>query len=123
MLVLVAHGSRDPAWRASVESIVEALEEELGPQRVALAYMDCSPPTLMDVVSAGAEAGIKEFHVLPLFLAPQGHVDKDVAPMTREVQDAYPELHVKMLPPLGQQVEYREALGRIALRTEGTPKT
>lgn len=119
MLVLVAHGSRDPDWRASVESIVESLEQELGSGRVRLAYMDLSPPTLMDVVSGAASAGETQFRILPLFLAPQGHVERDVKPLTQEVQAAWPDLDVELLPALGQQPEYREALGRIAHRTEG----
>jgi sirohydrochlorin cobaltochelatase len=120
MLVLVAHGSRDPDWRASVESIIESLERELGSGRVRLAYMDLSPPTLMDVVSGAAAAGETEFRILPLFLAPQGHVERDVKPLTQEVQAAWPDLDVELLPALGQLPEYQEALGRIAIRTAGT---
>ena len=92
MLVLVAHGSRDPAWRASVEAIVDRLEEDLGPDQVRLAYMDCAPPTLHEVVSGAAEAGVMSFRVLPLFLAPQGHVDKDVRPLTEAVRQSRPDL-------------------------------
>lgn len=119
MLVLVAHGSRDPAWRASVEVIVERLERDLGPDRVRLAYMDCAPPTLHDVVSGAAHAGVVSFRVLPLFLAPQGHVEKDVRPLTEDVRRAWPELDIELLPALGQQPEYRQALAHIARRTDG----
>lgn len=123
MLVLVAHGSRDPAWRASVEGIVRELERDLGPDRVRLAYMDCAPPTLLDVVSQAAEGGVEEFRVLPLFLAPQGHVERDVRPVTEAVQKAWPGLDIELLPPLGQQPEYREALARIAQRSHGRRHT
>ena len=119
MLVLVAHGSRDPAWRASVEDIVALLERDLGPDQVRLAYMDCSPPTLLDVVTEAAEAGVVSFRVLPLFLAPQGHVEKDVRPLTEDVRRAWPDVDIELLPALGQQPEYRQALARIARRTDG----
>ena len=120
MLILVAHGSRDPEWRASVEAVVRSLEDELGPDRVRLAYMDLTPPTLMDVAGAAAEAGARKVSVLPLFLASQGHVERDVRPMTDEVRVALRNLDVELLPPLGQHAEYRDALARIARRTQGT---
>ena len=50
MLIAIAHGSRNPAWRVAVERQFALLREELGPGSVRLAYMEFSPPTLMDVV-------------------------------------------------------------------------
>jgi sirohydrochlorin cobaltochelatase len=102
--------------------MVAQLEMDLGPDRVGLAYMDLAPPTLLDVVSRAAEAGVVAFRVLPLFLAPQGHVERDVRPLTEAVRRARPDLDIELLPALGQQPEYREALARIADRTHGKPR-
>ena len=46
-----------------------------------------APGAHPDVVSGAAEAGVTSFRVLPLFLAPQGHVEKDVRPLTEEVPE------------------------------------
>jgi len=118
VLILVAHGSRDARWRASVESVVDSVEAAVGPGRVMLAYMDLTPPTLLDVVTEAANAGVKSVHVLPLFLAEQGHVERDVRPLTDEVRRARPDLEIELLPALGQQPEYEQALRSIAHRVE-----
>jgi sirohydrochlorin cobaltochelatase len=118
MLVLVAHGSRDPRWRSSVEGMVEALQREVGAGRVRLAYMDLTPPTLLDVASVAAREGVTTLRVLPLFLAGEGHVERDVRPLLEEVRRSLPQVHVVELLPMGQDPAFRAALARIARRPE-----
>ena len=117
MLILIAHGSRNPLWRSSVESVVDSLQRELGPSAVRLAYMDCAPPTLLTVASEAVLEGVTSVQVLPLFLAEQGHVERDVRPLVEEVRRHYPDIAVEELPPVGQQPEFHEALARIVTRT------
>jgi sirohydrochlorin cobaltochelatase len=121
MLILIAHGSRHSRWRSSVESVVEALQRELGPAAVRLAYMDCTPPTLMDVASEAVREGATSLRVLPLFLAEEGHVKRDVEPLVREVCAAFPDIVVEQLAPVGQRPEFREALVRIVEQTVWDP--
>ena len=78
MLIAVAHGSRNPAWRASVEQQVEALQADMGADAVRLAYMELCPPSLLDVVREAVQCGTIRIRILPLFLAAEGHVDRDV---------------------------------------------
>lgn len=118
MLIVIAHGSRDPRWRNSVERVIDSIGRDIGTDRIRLAYMDCAPPSLMDVVSDAARSGTTRFCVLPLFLTSEGHVDRDIVPLVKEVQAAWPERTVELLPPLGQQPEFRAAIGRITVRTE-----
>ena len=117
MLILIAHGSRDHRWRASVERVVEAVAADGASETVRLAYMDCTPPTLMDVASQAVRSGCKELHVLPLFLATEGHVERDIQPLVNAVREAFPRVAVALLPPIGQFPEFRDALARIAART------
>lgn len=117
MLILIAHGSRDARWRNSVERVVDSLASELGPGRVRLAYMDCTPPTLLDVASEAVRDGVQRVRVLPLFLAPEGHVERDIEPIVADVRKALHPLTVELLPPLGQQPEFRAAITGIAGRT------
>lgn len=121
VLILVAHGSRDARWRASVERVVRDLEADLGPDRVALAYMDHTPPTVMDAAGGAVRGGARRIRVLPLFLAEEGHVERDVQPLVDEVRAAWPEVDVELLAPVGQHHEFRAALSAIALRTNGRP--
>ena len=117
MLILIAHGSRDPRWRASVEQVVNAVEADVGPGKVRLAYMDLTPPTLMDVASEAVRTGSARIRVLPLFLATEGHVERDVQPLVDAVREALRTVEVELLPPIGQFPEFREILGRITAQT------
>jgi len=114
MVVFVAHGSRDARWRASVEEAVGVVAAVVGKERVRLAYMDHAPPTLMDVVESGMEAGEREIRVAPLFLASEGHVERDIEPLVEEVRGRWSELKVELLPPLGRQPGFLAALCNIA---------
>lgn len=116
MLILIAHGSRDARWRDSVERVVNSLAAELGPGRVRLAYMDCTPPTLLDVASDAVRDGVQRVRVLPLFLATEGHVERDIEPLVADVRKTLHPLTVELLPPLGQHPEFRDAITGIADR-------
>lgn len=120
LLIVIAHGSRNEHWRHSVERVIEAVDAGAGGGRVRVAYMELSPPTLMEVVSDGVRAGITRFRILPLFLATEGHVERDIAPLVDQVQAASPELTIDLLPPIGQHPEFGEALGRIVVSDEGS---
>lgn len=117
MLILIAHGSHELQWRASIERLTEALQADLGQDKVQLAYMECTPPTLMDVVSDAVRAGAKRIRVLPLFLTEEGHVVRDIHPLVDQVAEAYADIEVGLLPPVGQHRLFRELLYRIAVET------
>lgn len=117
MLVLVAHGSRDPKWRASVESMTEALQAEVGVEKVRLAYMDHTPPTLDDVVAEAVERGVVRVRVLPLFLANEGHVDRDIRPLVEQLRERERSVEIELLPALAEHGSFRAFLAKIALDT------
>lgn len=115
MLILIAHGSRDPGWRGSVEELTASLRAELGAERVRLAYMQCTPPTLMDAATEAARAGVKKIRVLPLFLTEQGHVDRTIRPLVEQVRRAIEPVEVQLLPPVGSHPLFFELLRKIAV--------
>jgi len=118
MLIIVAHGSHNPSWRASVEKLTESLQVEVGSGKVRLAYMQCTPPTLLDVASDAVRVGVKRIRVLPLFLADEGHVLRDIRPFVDQLGKAFGSLEVDLLPPLGRHPLFKKLLCEIAL--EGT---
>jgi len=119
MLILIAHGSRDARWRASVEQVVASLGVPVGGEAVRLAYMDFAPPTLLDVAREALRCGERSLRVLPLFLAQEGHVERDVKPLVEAVRAALDGVEITLLAPVGQQPEFLDALGRIADRAAG----
>jgi sirohydrochlorin cobaltochelatase len=118
MLILIAHGSRDIRWRTSVEQVVASVQTDVGVDRVSLAYMDCTPPTLDDVVVGASARGIRRFRLLPLFLATEGHVERDILPLVDAVRTSHPSIEIEVLEPVGQHPLFRELLREITVQVD-----
>ncbi len=126
MLILMAHGSRNPRWRDSVESLTESLRRDLargdpGWGQVRLAYLQFAAPTLVDVASGAVRAGDRRIRVLPLFLTGEGHVHRDIGPLVDQLRTAYPTIDVELLPAIGQHPLFRDLLRKIAVEEAGQP--
>jgi sirohydrochlorin cobaltochelatase len=115
MLILVAHGSRDPNWRSSAERLTESIASRIGPDRVRLAYMDLTPPTLEDVVCEAIGKGVIHLRVLPLFITNEGHVERDIRPEVDRLRELHPSVDLELLTAVGQHPLFSELLGKIAL--------
>jgi sirohydrochlorin cobaltochelatase len=106
MLILLAHGSRDPAWRESIHGLAEAVARRLDDDAVRVAFMQFEGPTLPEVVRAAVGKGRKRLKLLPLFMASAGHVDKDIRPMVEELAREYPETTLELLTPVGEDEHF-----------------
>lgn len=115
-LVLFAHGSRDPRWRATFEKLVEDVSRVAGGGTIRLAYMEFVRPTLEGVVSELASEGVAHIRVLPLFMSGGGHVANDVPDQVNEVAEAFPGVEMEVLPPIGETGEVRRAMREVCLR-------
>ncbi|KAA2263851.1 sirohydrochlorin chelatase [Solihabitans fulvus] len=73
-LVLVAHGTRDPAGAAAVDEIAAAVRSRLGGVPVAVAYADVRRPDLADVLGETPGPVV----LVPAFLAAGYHVRVDL---------------------------------------------
>ena len=117
MLILVAHGSRDSHWRGSLEDLTGEVRRRLAPTDVRLAFMQFAGPTLPEVVEEGLQEGVRSFHLLPLFMASAGHVDKDIRPLVGELARAHPQARLTVLTPVGEDPAFPELIARIAARS------
>jgi len=95
ILILCAHGTRDPAGQASVKAVGDRVHQRLGVE-VRLAYVDVQEPTIDEVVLGIPESteGIAAV-VVPYLLAGGYHVHVDIANAVRDRPD------VLAAPPLG----------------------
>jgi len=87
ILILCAHGTRDPAGQASVEAMAEAVRARLGVD-VRLAYVDVQEPSIDEVVLGipEREDGVAAV-VVPYLLAGGYHVHVDIADAVRTRPD------------------------------------
>ena len=111
-VVLLAHGSRDSAWREWFEHMAASLAASLGQGRVRPAYLQFSCPTLLESVTAAAEEGFRRIAVLPIFISAGGHVMRDVPSQVSAVRERWPDLVVTVLPRIGEGREFSELIER-----------
>ena len=101
-IVLFAHGSRDPGWAAPFERLAAGVRERRPDARVAVAYLELTPPTLEDAVAALIADGAREIAVVPVFLAPGGHVRRDLPVIVEALRARHPAARFRVLPTIGE---------------------
>lgn len=117
MLVLIAHGSRDPEWRGSLETLTAAVQTGSPSEAVRLAFMQFEGPTLSEVLEDAVAQGERSFRLLPLFMANAGHVDKDIRPLVAELAQQFPEVTMELLGPVGEHPLFHTLIQNIANHT------
>jgi sirohydrochlorin cobaltochelatase len=122
-LVLYAHGSEDPRWRQPFERLTRDLQQQLGAERVRLAYMEFAEPTLMQVAAASSQEGALRLVILPVFMAAGAHLANDLPEQAAAVRAKYGDVEVKVLPPAGEDprvFDLLHVIAREALEREDT---
>ncbi len=109
-LVLLAHGSRNPNWRAPFDHLLESLRKEAGEDRVYLAYLQMASPNLADVVRDLASRGVRTIRILPLLMSAGNHAYEDIPSEVAALQAKHPGLSVEILPPIGSHPRFKAML-------------
>jgi sirohydrochlorin cobaltochelatase len=76
-VVVIGHGSREPAANAELEALVAAWAESRPGRAVTIGYVELAQPTIAEALAAAA-ARHDRLVALPLFLFAAGHVKNDV---------------------------------------------
>ena len=119
-LLLFAHGARDPQWARPFEAVAARCALAVGPQRVALAFLEFMTP---DLVSAGTRlvaGGCSRIDVVPLFLGAGGHVRKDIPVLMARLQAEHPEVRFALRPAIGEADAVIHAMAAVALAPAST---
>lgn len=121
-LILLAHGSSDPNWRAPFEHFANALAGRLTTP-LRLAYMELCEPSLEATVAELAEAGVRRAEILPLFFAAGRHLRKDVPAQVDALAAAHRDITLTLLPPVGEHPAFVEALAAVVAEQAETTGT
>jgi sirohydrochlorin cobaltochelatase len=110
-LILFAHGSRDPVWRAPFDRIAERVRAQRPDARVVVAFMEYASPSLPEAVAALAAQGATRIRVAPLFLGLGGHLRHDLPAIVDAARAQSPHVKLELTPSLG---ESDDVLGAMA---------
>jgi sirohydrochlorin cobaltochelatase len=113
-LLLFAHGSRDPAWRAPLDAVCQRIAAQ-HPGRCQLAFLEFMQPELPDALQALAQAGERSIVIVPLFWASGKHIKTDLNEAVSQFVQAHPGIGVRVATALGEAQAVQMALADYAL--------
>ena len=99
-VVFVAHGSRAVEANDAHSAAAAALADRTG-ATVVPAYLELAEPSIPDAIVAAVDAGAARVVVLPLFLYPGRHVQRDIPQLVAEAQERRPDAAIELLEPFG----------------------
>ncbi|MEU3821179.1 sirohydrochlorin chelatase [Streptomyces sp. NPDC030392] len=98
VLLVVAHGSRDPRHAATVHALVGAVAALRPGVRVETAFLDFNVPSVPAVLESLAADGVRDVVALPLLLNRAYHAKADIPAVLRQAPQA---LRVRQAEVLG----------------------
>lgn len=114
-VILFAHGSRDPLWRASIDAVAARLHEIAPAVPTACAFLELMSPTLDEAVDTLVSGGARQLRVLPLFLGVGRHARDDLPVLLAAARARHPGVRIDALPAVGEDRRVIDLLARIAL--------
>ncbi|MDT3396427.1 CbiX/SirB N-terminal domain-containing protein [Streptomyces sp. B1866] len=112
VLVVVAHGSRDPRHAATVSALSARVRSLRPGLRVETAFLDFNAPRVPGVLSRLAAAGTRDVVALPLLLNRAYHAKADIPAVLRTATARHPGLAVRRAEVLGPSPLLTAALER-----------
>ena len=117
-IVLFAHGSRDPDWRAPIEAVAARMRALDPAARVACAYLEHTRPDLPAAVQTLLAAGARAIAIWPMFLGVGRHARADLPRLVDELRAKHPDIAFALHPAIAEHPAVLEALALAALTGE-----
>jgi sirohydrochlorin cobaltochelatase len=129
-IILFAHGSRDPLWRAPLEAVASAIAAKHPSTPVRCAYLElCAPdlPTVTtEIIAAHAifqrAGGLNEVlngtffvRIVPMFLGMGKHAREDLPELVAALRAAHPAVRFEVVAPIGEDARVTALLADIAV--------
>jgi len=100
-LLLIAHGSREPAANDDLHRLADELRATGRYTAVVAAFLELAEPDIDAGATACVAAGAKRVVLVPYFLSAGVHVRRDLATARERLAQRYPEIEVRLAAPLG----------------------
>jgi sirohydrochlorin cobaltochelatase len=107
--VLFSHGSLEPGWVRPLERLRRMTARRLPGTEVRLAFLERIAPDLPTLVRALYERGVRRIRVVPVFVAPGGHLRRDLPGIARDLESRMPGLALTLTRATGEATAVLEA--------------
>lgn len=119
VLILFAHGARDPEWARPVQAVAQRLQSQNPHRSIVVAFLEFMTPTLSEAISRitdHADGAAVQVDILPFFIAQGGHLKHDVPELLSEIQQKNKHIALRLLPPLGELPTVQDAMAEAISR-------
>ncbi len=113
-VVLFAHGSRDPLWRAPIEAVEARMRQQAPGAQVRCAYLELADPDLPTAVRELAGAGVRRLTVVPMFLGTGKHAREDLPQLVQALREEHPGMEVIVQGAIGEDPRMTALMAEIA---------
>jgi sirohydrochlorin cobaltochelatase len=125
-IILFAHGSRDPLWRAPMEAVATAITAQHPHTPVRCAYLELCAPDLPTVTTelianyliSTSENSVKNhptIRIVPMFLGMGVHARKDLPELVAALRVAHPLVKFEVVAPIGEDARVTALLAEMAV--------
>ncbi|MET7384439.1 sirohydrochlorin chelatase [Streptomyces sp. NPDC005529] len=118
VLVVIAHGSRDPRHAATVHALVRRVRAARPGLRVETGFLDFNVPSVQGVMASLDAEGVRDVVALPLLLTRAFHAKSDIPAVLREAPSR---MRVRQAEVLGPSPLLTAALERRLYEAGLTP--
>jgi len=113
-IVLFAHGSRDPLWRAPLEAVAARIAAQQPGRPVACAYLELCAPTLPDAVAQLVAEGARQVAVVPMFLGTGKHAREDLPVLVEQLRASHSGVQFSVQTAIGEDPRMTALMAEIA---------
>ena len=115
-VLLLAHGSADPDWRAPFERLLKLFRLNAPHLPTELGYMEFAQPDFLEAARRlVTEKYCAEITVIPTFMSSGGHVAYDVPALIEQGRGMFQKVRWSLQPALGEAPEVQEAMLQVAI--------
>ena len=113
-IVLFAHGSRDPLWRAPIEAVEAHIRAHQPGVAVRCAYLELSTPDLPQAVADLVGQGATAVTIVPMFLGTGKHAREDLPLLVAELRAHHPQVQLHVQAAIGEDPRMTALMASIA---------
>jgi sirohydrochlorin ferrochelatase len=125
-IVVFAHGSRVEPANEAVRAVARELARAGGFEHVEAAFLELGEPDLPAAVARLAAAGVNRMVVIPYFVTPGLHLERDLPRIVAGISQTHPGLDLEVTPPLDAHPLMTQILldrARVGLAKRTEPRT
>lgn len=116
-IILFAHGSRDPLWRAPMEAVARRIATHQPERPVACAFLELCEPSLPAAAADQVARGATLITIVPMFLGTGKHAREDLPILVQQLRDAHPGVAFSVQQAIGEDPRMTALMAEIACET------